>query len=153
MNKILELFKIAEIHRNRIVEALENITPLLPFTPQTIETISSSNFLWIELLTSRFGKLQDYIGSKLMDLVLDYMQEQSKGLSMLDKLNKLEQLGVIESADLWKIIRNTRNHVTHEYPDNLNLTSEYLNQLVELTPKLLDILDSLQNKVVKKTNE
>lgn len=64
----------------------------------------------------------------------------------LDKINKLERLGIIENVELWKEMRDARNHIAHEYPDHPELTALYLNKVFDLAPKLLKFFDTIKNK-------
>ncbi|CAO4842135.1 MAG: hypothetical protein CNLJKLNK_01141 [Holosporales bacterium] len=146
MNKYQEIFKIGEIHKTRICQAVDRICSIFPITPYKIENMKEEDFVWIELLVNRFGKLQDYIGSKLINIYFEHVQEPYQNLAMLDKINKLEQLEMIESAELWKIMRDLRNHLAHEYPENPELTAIYLNQLFDLTPKLIKIFECLKSR-------
>lgn len=59
---------------------------------------------------------------------------------MIDKIHKLEGIGIITDAQVWQDMRKTRNHISHEYPDHPEIIARHLNKLFELTPKLLEIL-------------
>lgn len=141
---LFEIIKIADIHAARIQMALNDLKEILPFDQNKISTIEKQNLLLIELLVSRFGQLQDLLGTKLIDIFLQEQAENIDGLSMLDKIHKLERLEIIEDAEIWKEMRQARNHAVHEYPDHPELTADYLNQLVALTPQLLEILNRIK---------
>lgn len=141
---LFEIIKIADIHAARINMALEDLKVVLPFDQHKIGTIQKQNLLLIELLVSRFGQLQDLLGVKIIDTFLKDQAENIDGLTMLDKIHKLERLGIIEDAAIWKDMRQARNHAVHEYPDHPELTANYLNQVVALAPKLLDILNKIK---------
>ena len=147
-NKLHEIFKIANIHVDRIKLALQHIGNLFPVSASMIVNMGENDIVWIELFISRFGKLQDLIGTKLINIFLEENQENIEQLTMLDKINKLERFGIIENIELWKEIRAIRNHIAHDYPNAPELTAKYLNQLFNLTPKLLDILDKIKNKMI-----
>lgn len=148
---ISEIVKVVEIHEARIREALVHINKYLPFTTAMVTDMPEEHMLWIELLVSRFGKLQDLLGAKLFNDVLEKNAENSHGMSMLDKLNSLEKMHIIAKADVWIEMRNARNHVAHEYPNSPELTVKYLNQILNLTPELLTISDNIKNFLLKKT--
>ena len=133
------MIKIANIHEMRIQSAINRIGHLFPMNEDTLKNISDDDFVWIDLLVNRFRKLQDIIGSKILDLFLEQQQEETYDLSVLDKINKLEKLGIIEDAGIWKEMRKTRNHIAHEYPDMPALMAIYLNQIFDLSPKLISI--------------
>jgi len=87
-------------------------------------------------------KLQDCIGLRIFPALLDILQEDYKTRPFLDIINRLEQLGVIESAYLWQELRQTRNNLAHEYPDNTKENVLILNELYEKTGDLISILKS-----------
>lgn len=147
MSEISEIIKIADIHQNRIQMAINGLQHYLPFTANKITTLAERELLLTELLVARFGKLQDLLGNKIINTFLVLQEEYSDNLTMLDKINKLERLGIIENAQDWKQMRSIRNHAAHEYPDNPELTAGYLNEIVKLTPKLLTILENLKIKL------
>jgi hypothetical protein len=69
--------------------------------------------------------------------------EKIEGLSMIDKIHLCERLGVIKTAELWKDMRDARNHVAHEYPDEPSVTAQYLTRLHKLSSDLLGIYRAL----------
>jgi hypothetical protein len=141
-----EILEVADIHVNRIKLAETKIQALYPFDADKIRVLDDNALAWIEVLIHRFGKLQDLIGSKLIDVFLDLNQESMPTQTMLDKLNKLERLGIVK-IDLWTQMRDARNHVAHEYPNDPALTAFYLNQLIDLIPKLLELYRMLSDKI------
>lgn len=145
MHKVKEVIKIADIHAQRINSAIRHTQHLLPMTAENWKILPENDFVWIDLLINRFGKLQDIIGAKIIDLFLEAKAENIESLTLLDKLHKLEKLGIIDDAEVWKEMRTVRNHVAHEYPDKPELTAEYINRIFSLTPYLLKILQTLKN--------
>ena len=144
MNKLNEVIKIADIHVNRIKMAVDNLKDIFPLDEDKVENLSTEELLFLELLTSRFAKLQDLIGQKIIDEFLISKEEKIDSYTMIDKLNKLERIGIIANMQVWKGMRETRNHISHEYPDHPEIKARYLNKLFELTPKLLEILDRIK---------
>jgi hypothetical protein len=147
MTELNAILKIADLHAQRIKSALRHIEHLFPINSQILQNFSEEDLAWIDLLINRFGKLQDIIGTKIIDLFLGSQQENVEGLTILDKVNRLEGLGLIENAELWKEMRRTRNHIAHEYPDTPSLMAKYLNQIFELTPKLLIIFANIKARM------
>ena len=135
---------ICNIHTSRIEKALHHINHLLPFDPNKISKLSDEELSFLELLTSRFAKLQDNIGQKIFPLMLLSMQEDVQNKSFIDILNRLEKLEIIESSDYWIKMREIRNHIAHEYPDNPELMASNLNKVVEASVELLDFWERLQ---------
>ena len=67
----------------------------------------------VDAFSARFGRLQDTIGDRLVPELLRQLLEQPG--SALDNLNRLEKLGLLESAEAWVEARNLRNRLVHEY--------------------------------------
>jgi len=67
----------------------------------------------LEAFVSRFGRMQDTLGDKLLPSLLRSLAE--KPGSVLDNLNRAEKLGLLTSAVEWLDARNLRNKLIHEY--------------------------------------
>jgi len=78
-----------------------------------------------DAFVSRFGRLQDTLGDKLMPLVLDLLG--ARQLTLIDNLDKAEKLAFIASADRWMAVRRLRNQMIHEYIEDPLILSDALN--------------------------
>lgn len=148
-DKLNEFLKIADIHVDRINFALRKLNKTFPLQENEIVDIDENDIPLFELLVSRFAKLQDFIGRKIIDKYLQTQGEYSEKHTMLDKLNLLEKFGIIESVQEWQKMREVRNHLTDEYPDHPELTAKYLNQLYDLTPKFILIFERIKKYAPK----
>ena len=146
--KLSEMIKIADIHASRIDYAINDLKSIFPVAAEDIAHFSEKRFLLIELLINRFAKLQDFLGSKIIDAFLEASGELTTStLTMIDKINKMEALGIIQNASIWFEMREIRNHLAHEYPDHPENTAKYLNQAFAMTPKLLDFYYTIKRKI------
>lgn len=143
MNKLQAILETADIHASRIQMAVSKLTDIFPLQKDQVNSLSQEHLLLIELLTSRFAKLQDLIGQKIFDEFLILKSEKIDGLTMIDKLHKLERIGVIPDTQIWQEMRYARNHISHEYPHNPEITARYLNKIFDLTPVLLGVLNNI----------
>ena len=139
--------EIADIHALRLETALTHLQYLIPFTAESFANLSDENLGFLELASSRFAKLQDIIGSKIFQLFLESVEEDIAGKSFLDQLNKLERLNIIPNADYWIKMREIRNQVTHEYPDNPTLMATNLNELVAYSYELLNFWKTFKKQL------
>ncbi len=71
----------------------------------------------VDAFVSRFGRLQDTVGDKLLPQYLNAVGETTG--PVIDNLNRAEKLGLITSAELWMTLRNLRNEMIHEYIEDL----------------------------------
>jgi hypothetical protein len=129
--------KITLLHAQRLRFAYEKLAPIFPLKPHQLETLTEEELLLIELLTSRFAKLQDHMGAQLFGLILEKTEELVDRYSWIDKINLLEKRQVIESAYEWREFRKIRNSLSHEYPDNMELMAFNLNSTYQATERLL----------------
>ena len=88
----------------------------------------------VDAFVSRFGRLQDTLGDKLLPLFLTILGERS--LAVIDNLDKAEKLGFIGSADEWMSIRNLRNQMIHEYIEDPAIILSALKNGHDYVPKL-----------------
>jgi uncharacterized protein YutE (UPF0331/DUF86 family) len=94
-----------------------------------------------EALTARFSRLSDLIIQKIFRLI-DTLELTEQG-TVLDRINRAEKKGLIDSAKTFTSMRLLRNLIVHEYepdaftkifPDVLLLTSSLL-EAVESTKR------------------
>lgn len=72
----------------------------------------------LDAFVSRFSRLQDTLGDKLLPALLRVSLEPTG--SQLDNLLRAEKIGWINSAEEWIEIRSLRNKLVHEYMDSAN---------------------------------
>ena len=70
----------------------------------------------LEAYVGRFCRLQDTVGDKLLVAWLKATQEKV-GVA-IDNLGKVENLGYLESSDIWLELRRIRNQMIHEYNED-----------------------------------
>jgi hypothetical protein len=97
-----------------------------PFTAERAQTLEEDKglALKVEAFSSRFCRLQDTLGDKLLPAWLSAMGEAAAAL--LTNLDKAEKFGWLESADTWVMLRQLRNQMVHEYIENPQLLSDAL---------------------------
>ncbi len=84
-----------------------------PFTSEKAKTLAEDDAFSerVEAFVSRFLRLQDTLGDKLVPLVLSLLGEQQ--LANIDALDKAERLGWVGSADEWYAIRQLSHLLAH----------------------------------------
>ncbi len=88
----------------------------------------------VEAFVSRFGRLQDTLGDKLLPVLLFALGE--KTASAIDNLDKAERLGLISSTDAWMTMRMLRNQMVHEYIEDLDILVSALQAGHQFVPSL-----------------
>ncbi|MCB1936647.1 MAG: hypothetical protein KDF59_11960 [Nitrosomonas sp.] len=89
----------------------------------------------VDAFVSRFGRLQDTVGDKLLPAYLSVVGEHVG--TALDNLNRAEKLGWVESVEIWMALRGLRNQMVHEYMEDLDQLAEALNKGHEYVPMLV----------------
>ena len=138
-------------HETRLQFALTRTQHLYPFTLEKIEHLNEEELGILDSLLIRFSKLQDTLGEKVFPLLLECLGERVDSMSFIDKLNKLEKLEILPSAQWWKNLRVIRNALTHEYPDNPEFMVKILNETVAEAKSLINfwytLMDYIDTKV------
>ena len=100
----------------------------VPFTREKAERLEKEVELAerVDAFVSRFGRLQDTVGDKLLPNYLNAVGE--KNGSAVDNLNRAEKLGLIYSAEIWMALRDFRNQMVYEYMEDLDKLTEALNK-------------------------
>lgn len=131
-DKLNEAVLLCSIHNERMSFAREKISAYFPLDREKYVNMTPEELSFFDQLIFRFSKLQDVMGGRLFPAILENLGEETRGLPFIDQLVKLEELGIIFSADEWMLLRETRNMVTHEYPfitdeviQGLNLLNEH----------------------------
>ncbi len=97
-----------------------------PFTVERAKQLNTDEELaeQLEAFTSRFYRLQDTIGDKLLPTWLHVLEE--KTTVAIDNLDKAEKIGVLPSVELWLELRQLRNQMIHEYIEDLDILVDAL---------------------------
>jgi hypothetical protein len=127
--------KIADIHAARLESALKKVSEMIPFTAEKFKDLNDQQIAYLDMVTLRFSKLQDVIGVKIFPLTLEILGEEAP--AFIDKLNRLEKLGYIDSTRWWMELREIRNQITHDYPDNYEVLASHFNDFVKKAEELL----------------
>jgi len=110
----------------------------IPFTHEKAERLEIDIVLseCVDAFVSRFGRLQDTVGDKLLPQYLNAVGEATG--PVIDNLNRAEKLGLIASAELWVTLRGLRNEMIHEYMEDLDRLVNALNKGHEHVASLSD---------------
>ena len=95
----------------------------------------------LDAFASRFGRLQDNVGDKLLPAVLTALGEKTG--PVLDNLNKAEKYGWLQSAENWLLARQLRNKMVHEYIEDPAILAEALNSAHSFIPLLTQFAEQL----------
>ena len=148
VSRMQTIINECNIHAERLEMAYTHLLPLFPFTEEKLAHISDVDFGFLEVLIGRFAKLQDTLGGKLFPEVAGMVEPGFERRTFIDVLNLLEKENLLKSAKEWKAMRDFRNQLTHEYPDNPEIMVENLNNSLDFIRALLAYWKSLNPQVV-----
>lgn len=115
------------------------------FTPERAGQLETDPDLAerVEAFVSRFGRLQDTLGDKLLPVPLAALGETPA--AAIDNLDWAERLGLIASADEWMTMRKLklRNQMVHEYAEDLTVLASALQTGHDFVPVLTHAADKL----------
>ena len=116
-----------------------------PFTLEKAQQLDTNIELaeQVDAFVSRFGRLQDTLGDKLLPSLLTALGEKTQ--SVVENLDRAERLGLIKSTDEWLTTRTLRNQMVHEYVEDLTILSKALQTAHCFVP----ILTETANKMLK----
>lgn len=107
------------------------------FTVEVAQKIAADSILAerLDAFVSRFGRLQDTVGDKLIPALLSALAEPVGPVA--ENLDRAERFGFIESADTWLASRKLRNQMVHEYIEDLAVLSSALRSGHAFVPLLV----------------
>lgn len=102
----------------------------------------------VEAFVSRFGRLQDTLGDKLLPLLLNALGEKSA--AFIDNLDRAERLELIRSADEWMAMRSLRNQMIHEYVEDMLVLTSALQTGHTFVPVLIAAANKMISEIERR---
>jgi len=114
-----------------------------PFTPQLAARLEEDDDLAerVDAFVSRFGRLQDTLGDKLLPRYLEALGERPA--AFIDNLSRAERLGLVANADHWLELRKLRNRMVHEYIDDPEILAMALQEGHQAVAELGQVCENL----------
>lgn len=81
----------------------------------------------------RFSEFQEHLGKTMRAIAIEEEVEVERFGSVLAFM---EKLGVLESVERWKIIRELRNAVNHEHEEDAGRLTQFFTEMINATPEL-----------------
>lgn len=121
-----------------------------PFTAEMAKRLDKEQELSerVDAFVARFSRLQDTLGDKLLPALLEALGEDRAIL--IDRLDKAEKFGWIESSEQWMAIRQLRNQMIHEYIEDPNVLAEALQTGHDYVEQLLKAAQNMLEEIKKR---
>ena len=111
----------------RTADRLRALNIDLPWVESLEDSDEHSEML--DAFVSRYGRLQDTLGDKLLPALLRAGLEKTG--AQLDNLLRAEKLGWMESTQTWIELRELRNRLVHEYMESADDLLHALQQALQ----------------------
>jgi len=143
IDKLTKTITVCNRHKKYLTFALEQTADLFPIIPDKYEHLTQIQVSFLDQMIYRFSKLQDTIGNRVFKTLLDFLGEESETMAFKDILLRLEKLRILPSANEWLELREIRNLVSHEYPEDIDKLITGINLLQQQSSRLIEIYDGL----------
>jgi len=118
----------------------------LPLKSDDYFEIKENDFKIFDTIAYRYIKTQSILGEKLFREILEYAEFDTQNKSFIEILSELQKEGILEDIEEWKILREIRNSISHDYPYDEEEIIEAINFLYEK----LSVLENMINKIEEK---
>jgi len=131
------------LHADVLADALSRLP--VGFRAEDVAKIGSEQRRVLDQAAYRFMKLQDSLGEKVLPGILTLVQEPlPPEATFAEKLQRLERLGVLDSVGTWRLLREVRNSLAHEYPEHPALQAAALTRLIKGVRELLRLWSDVE---------
>ena len=128
---------------NRLSVSLVRLRGNYPLTAESLKLADEDLLEKLDAFRVRYGDLQDSLGGKVFRSLL--LAEDEEPATMADVLNRIEKRGILDSADVWRKLREIRNAFAHDYPEGEEDRANALNLAWLTATELLQIAENVQD--------
>lgn len=143
MTENLRLIARQLAHLRRMREYLEHsigrCATILPISDW--KALSLDEHERLAAFSVRFSEFQEHLGKAMRAVASEEEIEIERFGSVLAFM---EKIGVLESAERWKIIREMRNSISHEYEEDSVRLTELFDEMLKAAPELFETHHKLE---------
>ncbi|MBN2782345.1 MAG: hypothetical protein JXQ66_03795 [Campylobacterales bacterium] len=145
IEKLEKIFFECDMHLKRMQSAAKKMSSMMPLDEKSYINLTEDEIEHIDQFLFRFSKLQDVMGQKLFKTILVFLSEDIDGKPFIDILNIMEKLYLLDNSNDWKILREDRNELAHNYENEPENMSIVLNNLYEKRILLASIYQKIKS--------
>jgi hypothetical protein len=142
--RLQQVLHLCQRHRSALSDALGIIQGEFTLDRVTLTQPSRYQRQILDQFAYRYTRLQDDMGARLLPAVLLALGEDIAPMAVVDRLNRLEQLGWLPSADEWLALRKIRNEFAHEYPERPDEYMQKFTLAVNAAQRLIVLLKAIE---------
>lgn len=139
-------FMVCRMHEDALRDAVDDLKKR-KLVSTDLESLGKDDRRLLDQFAYRYTRLQDDMGAKLIPAVLSALGEEIATMPMLDRLNRLEQLGWLPDAEEWSNLRRIRNEFTRDYPETMEERFERLQLAIASAHTVMEIFKSIRHKI------
>jgi hypothetical protein len=124
--------------RQYLVHFFDRCSEIFPVTNWQVMSMDQHEML--AAFRVRFSEFQEHLGKTMRAVAIE---EEVNAERFGSVLAFMEKLGVLESVERWKMIREIRNSVNHEYEEDGGRLTQFFSEMFKATPELLVCHDKL----------
>ena len=94
------------------------------------------------------GCLKDIIISPARQIFPEILRQcGEETITLIDKLNRLEKLGYLHDAQWWSLLKDLRNELSHDYPEESLLMETNTHEIFVRSKELVKFWDQFTPKL------
>ena len=117
--------------RDYLAHSFERCNAIIPVS--NWQALSFEQHEMLAAFRVRFSEFQEHLGKTMRAVAIEEEVDVERFGSVLAFM---EKLGVLESVERWKIIREIRNAVNHEYEEDTVRLTQFFTEMLKATPEL-----------------
>lgn len=117
--RFVDAWRECQTHLKHARHAVVSLAPHLPLTGTVLGELDLEVIQDIDQLVLRYSKLQDCMGNRLFPALLKILMEPFEDRPMLDKLHRLEKMGVLPSVARWQVCHGRSEYARDEDGDGV----------------------------------
>lgn len=143
--KLEQVLGVCVEHADALTEALDDFLGK-HFSAVNLSDLSGYDRRMLDQFAYRSTRLQDDMGGRLVLTLVHFFGEEIAAMSMIDHLNRLEQLGWIQKVDEWQELCRISNEFAHDSRRILKLRLARLQLAMGAARRLIEILAGMSRR-------
>ena len=140
--RLTNYFNEAKKHIAKIESVKRALDKVMPLDIESFYKLLETEQDKLDVLVFRFSKLQDLLGRKIFRAILEYSGFDIN-ISFVKILSELEKESLLD-VDRWVSLRDVRNAIAHEYPNEEENMIEEINFIYKEVWYLVDVTQKLE---------
>ena len=124
--------------RKYLEYSAQRVSHILPIT--NWQNLSFEQHETLAAFRVRFSEFQEHLGKTMRAIAIEEEVETERFGAILAFM---EKLGIIETTERWKLIRELRNAINHEYEEDAERLAQFFLETLQATPELFDYFQRL----------